>query len=416
MTTVEDPGPRAATIPPSCVHAVYRSVNSWQQRTGRAVARLDVGEPHFAPPMAAVDALAKATRDGRTGYTSAEGMQALRVALAGKLQDVNRHDTAPDRVFICTGASQGLTALLQSLTNPGDEILLPSLHWPIHLQQSLLVGLRPAFYPLDENFQPDVDALRVAGGKNTRVLLVNSPSNPTGAVCDEQRLSALLQLAHEREWQVVSDEAYEDFVFEGRHVSMASLERDLRPDQRRVSTVFSFSKSFAMTGYRLGYVVAPDTARGATLQVVQEASILSSPTPVQYAGLAALDAHQELADNRESVRSARDSLRPLADDGLLAHFSEGGWFALLDAARLGVSADRFAAELLERDAIAVAPAEGFALRPTLTADGRTDSMGVDPLAKQYVRLAYCGTPETVSAAATKIVAFADSLRTKGWSE
>ncbi|MBO4206023.1 pyridoxal phosphate-dependent aminotransferase [Micromonospora echinofusca] len=398
----------AQSIPPSCVHDVYRSVNAWAARTGRPVARLDVGEPHFTPPLAVIEALAAAVRDGRTGYTPAEGLPVLRERLAAKLVEHNGHDTVAERVLVTPGASQGLSALMQSVTDPGDEILLPALHWPIHLQQSLLAGLRPRFYPLDDEYRPDLDALATMGNERTRVLLTNTPSNPTGCVYDADLQAALLELARRNDWLVIADEAYEDFVYSGRHVSMAALERDVPPAERRVFSVYSYSKSFAMTGYRLGYVATPNAAHAATLQVVQEASILSSPTPVQYAGLAALDAMSEVADNRERLRSARDALAPLAELGLIPRVPAGGWFALVDIDGLGTTADAFAAALLERDAVAVAPARGFALRPVITA-GRVARVDADPASEHLVRIAFCGEPTQVSEAARRIAAFAAEL-------
>jgi len=402
--------PHAASIPPSCVHGVYRSVNDWQRRTGREAVRLDVGEPHFRPPAEAVEALAAAVHDGRTTYTPAEGLPEFRERLAEKLVQRNRHDTDPGLVYVTPGASQGLYAVMQSVANPGDEILLPAYHWPIHLQQSLLAGLRPRFYPLDEQHRPDLDALARLAGDRTRILLVNTPSNPTGAVYDRGLLRNLLELAQRHDWTILSDEAYEDFVFAGEHVSIAELERELPPVRRRVFTVFSYSKSFAMTGYRLGYVAAPDAARGATLQVVEEASILSSPTPVQYAGLAALDAMDAVAVNRELVRTARNSLAPLVDAGLLGHLPAGGWFALLDLTGLGLGAEKFAAELLEREAIAVAPARGFALRPEIGAQGGVRAVNADPATATQLRIAFCGHPVSVARAAAGIAGFASSLR------
>ncbi len=396
--------PRAAMIPPSAVHAIYRSVNAWQARTGREAARLDVGEPAFAPPPEAVEALVDAVRSGRTGYTSAEGLTELRVALAAKLAGQG-HDTGPDRVLVCTGAAQGLTSLLMSLADPGDEILLPALHWPIHLQQSMLAGLRPVCYPLDGHGLPDPAVLRTLGGPRARVLLLNSPANPSGAVYDRELIAALLEVARERDWQVVSDEAYEHFAYDVPHTCVAELEADLPPGDRRVSTVYSFSKSYAMTGYRLGYIALPDDERATTFRVVQEAAILSSPTPVQYAGLAALATDAAQA-NRARVASSRQALAPLVDAGLLNRLPAGGWFAMLDLAGVGGGdAERFAAALLEEEAVALAPARGFALHP-----GPDGGLEADPGTASRLRLAFCGDPAVVGAAATRVAEFAKRWR------
>ncbi len=244
--------PSAARIPPNCLHAVFRSVDEWQRLTGREVIKLHVGEPAFAPPPEVAEALAEATRSGRTAYTSAEGMPELRAALSAKLSERNGVHTTPERVFVSPGSCQGLAALLQSIAYDGGEVLLPELHWPIHLQQRLLAGLRPRFYPLDERYRPHVCGISAAATPRTCALLVNSPANPTGAVLGVELVTALLELAHSRGWWVISDEAYEDFVYEGRHIAMAALESDLPERQRRVFATYSFSKSFAMTGNRLG--------------------------------------------------------------------------------------------------------------------------------------------------------------------
>lgn len=404
VTAVTRRPTRASAIPPSAVHAIYRSVNAWQERTGRPVARLDVGEPAFSPPAEAVEALVDAVRSGRSGYTSAEGMLALREALAAKLAGQG-HETDPERVLVCAGAAQGLTALLTSLADPGDEILLPALHWPIHLQQSVLAGLRPVCYALDGDGAPDPDAVRAAASPRTRVLLLNSPANPTGAVHGRALVAELLALARERGWQVVSDEAYEDFAYAAPHVSAAALEAGLPPGERAVSSVYSFSKSYAMTGYRLGYVALPDADRAATFRVVQEASILSSPTPVQHAGLAALGSGS-VAAARELIGANRAALAPLVDAGLLDRLPAGGWFAVVDLAAIGGgSAERFAADLLEEEAVALAPAHGFALRP-----GPEGALVSDPAAASRLRLAFCGDPAVVASAATRVAAFAGRWR------
>lgn len=378
---------RAATIPPSCVHEVYRSVDAWERDTGRPVIRLHVGEPHFGPPQEVVEALSAAARDGRTGYTSAEGMPELREALTAKLEVRNGHRTSPDLVFATPGSSQGLAALMQSIAEPGDRILLPALHWPIYLQQALLAGLRPVFYPLDDRHHPDLAALSELDGD---VLVVNSPANPTGAVCSTSELKALLALAHRRNWQVISDEAYEDFVHDGTHTSLASLERDLAPDERRVFSAFSFSKSYGMTGYRLGYVVTPNRRRAAALRTVQEASIVSPPTPVQYAGIAALDTPDAVRHNADAVRRARSLLAPLVPE-----LPAGGWYALLD---VHMDADVFARKLLETGGVSVAPARGFALRPSVSPAGEIGAVSSDATACSLVRLAFCGDHDALAAA------------------
>ncbi|MYW03139.1 pyridoxal phosphate-dependent aminotransferase [Streptomyces sp. SID3343] len=402
---------RAASIPPSCLHDVFRSAEAWERANHRAAIRLHVGEPAFGPPAEAIEALGAAAREGRAAYTSAEGMVELREALAGKLATENGHDTRPDRVFVSPGSCQGLAALMQSVANPGDEILLPEIHWPIHLQQALLAGLRPRFYPLDRDFRPDLDSLAEAGGEDTRLILVNTPSNPAGVVLDEPFLRAVLDIARRRRWRIVSDEAYEHFVFEGEHVSMASLERDVPEEERLVHSAFSFSKSYAMTGYRLGYIAVPNRSAADALRVVQEASIVSPPTPVQHAGLAALGVPGAAARNRDAVRANRDRALPsLVAAGLLGRVPPGGWYALLDLASTGLDADVFAAELLAEHGTAVAPGRGFALRPIIDANCRVTGLGQSPRSHGLLRIAFCGDGDLLAAGVERLLAAAHGGR------
>ncbi|PWI44782.1 pyridoxal phosphate-dependent aminotransferase [Streptomyces sp. ICBB 8177] len=415
MMSTQAPGavsarPTVADIPPSCVHEVFRAVTEYEAAHGVPALGLHVGEPAFRPPAAVADAVLAAVRDGRTGYTTAEGLLELRSALVDKLRTRNGHDTDTDLVFVTPGSTQGLMTLMHAVAAPDAEILLPSVHWPIHLQQSLLTGLRPVFYPLDDRMRPDVDALARIGGDRPRTLLLNSPNNPTGAVCGERHLLALLDLAHSRGWTVISDEAYEDFAYDEEHISLARLERNVSPHQRRVFSAFSFSKGYGMTGWRLGYVTAPNERHAAAVRTVQEASIMCPPEPVQLAGIAALGRPECLAANKAMVRHTRDTaLRPLLDTGLLARLPEGGWYALLDCRTTGLDADTFAARLLAEHGVALAAGPGFALRPLVDAAGQVRTVDEEPQARGLLRLAFCGETETVREGVSRVARFAATL-------
>ncbi|MBP2479706.1 aspartate aminotransferase [Crossiella equi] len=408
MTTTytHDDKPRptpVADIPPSCVHEVFREVEQWERERGVPAIRLHVGEPAFRPSPVVAGALAAAVRDGRDSYTTAEGVLELREAVVAKLVRDNGHDTDPGLVFVTPGSTQGLFAIMKSLHSPGARLLLPAVHWPVHLQQCLLAGYTPDFYPLDEHMRPDPVALAALPEVPNTVLLLNTPSNPAGALCDAQLLGTLIDLARSRGWTVVSDEAYEDFAFDGPHVSAASLEVGLPAEDRIVFSAFSFSKSYAMTGYRLGYVVAPNEHHARTLCTVQEASIVCPALPVQLAGLAALGEREQAAANGVFVRATRDrALAPLVAAGLLAHLPSGGWYALLDCAHTGRKAEDFAADLLRLQGVALAPAAGFALRR-----GRSGFVA-DTGSRQLLRLAFCGAPEQVAEGAERIAAFVGS--------
>ncbi|MGW2478461.1 pyridoxal phosphate-dependent aminotransferase [Streptomyces sp. NPDC001571] len=405
---------RAGTIPSSCLHEVFNAAERRERATGRPVIKLHVGEPYFKPPREVAEAVAEAVRTGRTAYTSAEGMPALREALAVKLEMENGHRTSPDHIFVTPGSCQGLAALMQSLAEPGDELLLPELHWPIHLQQCLLAGFRPAFYPLGPDFRPTAEGIRAAVTPRTRAILINSPANPTGAVLDADALAAILAVARERDLQIISDEAYEHFVYDGEHTSFASLERGLPEHERRISSTFSFSKSLAMTGYRLGYVVTPHRRAADAMRVVQEASLVSPSTPVQYAGLTALKSRDSAVRNAALVRANRDRALPaLRDAGLLAELPQGGWYAVLDVAGVCDDAEVFVQGLLERYDVGLAPAAGFALRPVVSDAVRTLSAEPAPGARTLVRLAFCGDPQELETGVERLLTYTAERRASG---
>ena len=393
-------------MPPSTLHRVFREAGELERLTGTPLTRLDVGEPSFAVPDEVADALTAALARGDTTYTAPEGLLELREMLVEKLAEENGIDTSPSQVFITPGSCQGLTALLQTIAEPGAEVLLPELHWPIHLRQILLAGLQPVFYPLGPSYLPDPEAIVATSTSRTKIVLLNSPANPTGAVLGQKMLQTLLDTAHRKRWQVISDEAYEHFVYEGRHLSIAALERDLPMNQRIVHSVFTFSKSMGMTGYRLGYVITANESVARAMRTVQEASLIAMSTPVQYAGIEALRQGSAIRKNYQIVRNNRDSvIPPLVDAGLLRELPHGGWYAVLNIARTGLSANDFSAALMNGNKVAVLPATEFALVPRLDARGRLESIEAAPWSQQLVRIALCVAPDALKHGVKEMLRF-----------
>ena len=348
-------------VPESSLHAVFRASERWSRANGRPAIGLHVGEPDYRIPPAAVEAMCRAVRTGDCAYTSAEGMPALREALVAKVAGQGIESTV-DRVFVTPGSCQGLMAVGAAVHTPGAALLIPAVHWPIYRQQGVLNGYDTVGYRLGTDYRLDVAAIVRAATPATRAIVVNTPANPTGAVADAATLRELLDLATERDWIVISDEAYEDFVYDGEHVSLAALEADVEPAERRVFTAFTFSKCHAMTGCRVGYIVAPNDDLAALFRKVQEGSIIAPPTPSQIGALAALDATDAVRANVAFVRAARDAVMgDLMAAGLITTPPAGGWYALLDISSSGHSAQRFAARLLAEHGVSVAPAGAFAL-------------------------------------------------------
>jgi aspartate aminotransferase len=304
-----------------------------------------------------VTAYIRALEHGADRYSAVEGLPALREAICRKLSARNLIETTPTHIFVCPGATQGLSATLQALTQPGDEVLLPALHWPIYKQQAQLAGLRLRFYDLEEGYRVHPSVVGDAITDRTRIVVLNSPSNPAGHVIQADVLARILSIVHShKDCLLISDEAYEDFIFAGTHVSTAALEKAVNPAGRRVVSIFSFSKSFGMTGYRIGYVVAPNAGAARAIQRVQEATLVALSTPVQHAGLAALCSYDSVRAHRVVLQNARAEL---LDQLALKSPPAGGWYALVDIQASQLTADAFADTLLTRYGVAVTPGTAF---------------------------------------------------------
>ncbi|HEX5831412.1 MAG TPA: pyridoxal phosphate-dependent aminotransferase [Gemmatimonadaceae bacterium] len=287
---------------PSPIIAAARDL----QAQGRDVVRLDIGEPDFPTPPHIVEAGVRALRDGATRYVAPAGIAPLRAALADALR-ARGVPASPDGVVVTAGARPMLLFALLALVRSGDEVLVPDPGYPAYTSAARLAGGRAVPYPLatrDGAFRVDVEAVRAALSPRTRVLVLNAPHNPTGAVLDDGTLAELAELARRHDLWVVSDEVYAAFAFDGPSRSIAAL-----PGMRaRTVMVDSFSKTYAMTGWRLGFGVMPETLAPAVTTLVAD-STTCAPAFVQHAGLAALAGPRETVDMmRTEYRRRRDLL------------------------------------------------------------------------------------------------------------
>ncbi|MEK7314992.1 MAG: aminotransferase class I/II-fold pyridoxal phosphate-dependent enzyme, partial [Candidatus Eisenbacteria bacterium] len=302
------------------------------------------------------------------------------------------------------------------------EILIPEIYWPNYVQQALLASAKPIFYPVGAGYQPDLEGTKRAITPNTRCMLVNSPSNPTGAVIPEATLRALYEIARERDLWIISDEAYEDIVFDAKHFSMGAIERDLPETERRVLSLFTFSKSYAMTGFRLGYIVAPTMLLATLLRKTQEPLVGSTAAMIQWGGLAALRDPEPIATMRDAYRRRRDiAVSILREAGMVDYTPQGAFYIMADVSSTGMTGDAFAKALLEEEQVCVAPAAGFALTPefgldgvplgAMTAGGAPDYPS-SPKATHLVRIAFCVSDDDVREGLTRLVRFAARCRQK----
>jgi aspartate aminotransferase len=269
--------------------------------------RLDQGDVSFDAPDAVKTAMVKAIGDNRSHYLQTAGVPRLQELLAEKLRRKNAIPVgSPDEVLVTNGGIHGLFILFQALLNPGDEVIIPDPQWPP--TASIILAARGVVVrcPLHEklDWRLDVDELASRITPRTRVIYLNSPQNPTGGVLTREDLAAIAALAQEHGLFVVSDEAYEDVVFGAEHVSIASL-AGMYP---RTVPVFTFSKSYAMTGLRLGYLAVADEALRDRLRKLLFFTTSNVSSVVQYGGIGGLEASQDVIERHRVELEARRDL------------------------------------------------------------------------------------------------------------
>ncbi len=342
-----------AVLKPTAVNSVLAEVRALQA-DGRKVVSLMRGEPDFPTPAHITEAAIKALQSGRTTYPDNRGEIGLRTAVAAKLQRVDgvSYDPACE-ILITDGATLGVYAALMTLLNPGDAILLPD---PIYdAYQSPIRLASGQAIPVNSNLQNGRfaltrEALEAAYTPTTRALLLNTPWNPVGTVFREDELKVIADFVESRNLTLISDEIYEAITYEGReHISPAKFLRD------RCVIVNSFSKTYAMTGWRLGYCAAPKHILDTMFLVLQQSS-RGPATFIQDAGQAALNGPQDAVDNMRAEYTTRraqviEALKDIPNVSVLP--PEGGFFAMIDIRGLGQDSNTVRRRLLNDHGIVV---------------------------------------------------------------
>ena len=327
------------------------------EAAGRSIIHMEIGEPDFATPEAIRKAGAQAIERGDTFYTPALGLPALRQAIAAFYRRRYGVAVASERIIITPGASGALLLATAALVNPGDEVLLADPGYPanrhfVRLMDGVPVGI--AVGP-DSNYQLRSEHLQQHWGARSRAALVATPSNPTGTLIEPDELRAMAQFAAARGGALIVDEIYHGLVYEGAAQTALALRDD-------VFVINSFSKYFNMTGWRLGWLVAPERYVDAIDRIAQNI-FLAASTPAQYAALAAFDPETlALLDaRRDEFRARRDFLLP-ALRGLgfgVPQIPQGAFYIYARSAELAPDSYVFARELLEKAGVAITPGIDF---------------------------------------------------------
>lgn len=303
---------RLKTLAPSSTLAVQAKARALRAQ-GIDVISFGAGEPDFDTPQRIKDAATRAMRDGHTKYTEVAGIVELRAAICDKLRRDSGLAYEPQDVLVSCGAKHTLFNLAVALLNPGDEVLVPSPYWVSYPEQARLLGAVPVPVETAEStgFDLDPDRLRAAVTPRTKLIVLNTPNNPTGAVFSPGALEAVARIAVDRGLWIVSDECYEPLTFEGRRVSIASLGADVKA---RTVVVNTCSKAYAMTGWRIGYCAGPRDLVRAMTDV--QSQVTSNPSSVaMWAAVEALNGPQ---DDVGQMAAEFDRRRHLIVDGLNA--------------------------------------------------------------------------------------------------
>jgi len=325
---------RLKTLAPSSTLAVQAKAQELRRR-GIDVISFGAGEPDFDTPERIKDAAIQAMRRGRTKYTEVGGVPELRAAVCGKFKRDNGLDYEPADVLVSCGAKHTLFNMVVALLNPGDEVLVPSPYWVSYPEQARLVDAAPLGVPTQEatGFDLDPERLRAAVTPRTKAVILNSPNNPTGAVFSPAALAAVARLAVERNLFVVSDECYEALTFEGRHVSIAALDPEVKA---RTLVINTCSKAYAMTGWRIGFAAGPRELIRAMTDV--QSQVTSNPSSIaQWAAVEALTGPQdEVAKMAGEFDRRRRIIVPglNALPGVSCVMPKGAFYAFANVAKL----------------------------------------------------------------------------------
>jgi aspartate aminotransferase len=350
---------------------------------------LEMGEPDFPTPRHIREAAARAADEGFTKYTPNAGIPELRDAIAEKVRCKNGIHAGRDQVIVTPGAIAALHGSMLALCDPGDEILLSDPAWPNYRMLCDLLRLETAYYPLlpEDGMQPMAERIEPLISADTKMIVINSPSNPTGSVIDQSHLEEVLRLAEETDLWVVSDEVYDEIVFDkGTAPSAAASDY-----ADRVISVFSFSKTYAMTGWRVGYAVAPIDLAPFVVKT-QEPTTACVNAPAQMAALEALEGPQDcVREMRDSYQERRDDVVEILDAAGLPYVHPSGAFYMwIDVSDFGGSDVDFARRLLTEREVAVTPGSAFGpesgtfVRVSLASDASVLRKGVERIVESVL--------------------------------
>ncbi len=377
------------TVTPSPIRQMFNRALGMQD-----VISFTVGEPDFSTPDHIVEAAVDALRRGEHHYTPNAGILPLRKAIADVVRQSHELEYAPDsQIIVTAGGMEALMLTMLTILDPGDEVILSDPCWTNYSRQVLICNAKPAFVTVsaDNHFQFTPEALEAAITDRTKAFIVNSPANPTGGIADLDTLKKLADIAIRHDLYVISDEVYASLLYENNRAwSIAALPGM----QERTIIINSFSKTYAMTGWRIGFALGPvDIIKN--MVKLQENVAACVNSAAQYAAIAALTGTQEPLHEMQRAYQKRREI--IVDgfskiEGLTCFAPQGTFYALLNISKTGMSASDFSMDLLEKERVVVVPGDAF---------GKTSTC--------YVRLSFATSESNIREGIRRIAHYMKSL-------
>lgn len=377
MSRICFPNSRMSSIPLRGGIREILSRSNELEREGRSVIHMEIGRPDFDSPECAKTGVMEALRSGNVHYTDIAGSISLREAIAEKYRKSNRMQVDPHgQVIVTAGAVEALLMTFLTILEPGDEVLIPSPFFPAYADQLALANARVIHVPcrMEHDFRLQVEDLEKALTPKSRMILLNTPNNPSGAVLTGKDLEAIAELAQKRDLWVVSDECYEKFLYEGEHLSIASL-----PGMaERTVTIGAASKTWSMTGWRVGWAILPEKMMPYAAKCHQNCTTCCNSFAQAGVVRAFQEADEDVAIMIEEYKKRRDMvfeyLRQM--EILEVVKPQGAFFVFPSIRKLQISSLEFCTSLLEEEGVSCVPGDAFG-------------------AAGFIRLAYCRSYEYV---------------------
>jgi aspartate aminotransferase/aminotransferase len=364
------------------------------ERAGRSVLHLEIGRPDLDSPECAKRAAIRALESGDVHYTDMSGTPELRREVAAKFGRDAGMDVDPDReIVITSGAIEALATSLMTLLNPGDEVIVPSPYFPVYDDLIKMAGgkLRPVPCRIENGFRPDPDDIARAVTPRTRVIMINSPNNPTGATSTRAELEGIAEVAKSKDLLVLSDECYEKFAYDesAPHVSIASM----AGMRQRTFTLSSASKTFSMTGWRVGWLVIPAETKKFVMKCHQGIATCSNSFAQAGVAEALRSAWPDVDRMIAEYKARRDLMVDMLSkmDGVNVPTPRGAFYAFPEIKALGVPSKEFCSRLLSETGVSTVPGQPF---------GAEDG---------YMRLTYCRPQSEIKEALTRMGDFVAKL-------